>query len=266
MKRIVLSVFAFTLTLGLAAQCDPSAHDFMDAPFGVSPDPNVGEDFAPAFVGVDYSDVVYVKVPTSAADIDETYPESVLIDSLRLEAIFYLTGEDTYEDINGLGLSVTCNNNGESDDPCMFFPSGQYCGDISGVPTVEGSYPTRIDVTVYITAFGVSTSIPYSFENYTFNIGAVSVAEPVAVAFDVKQNTPNPASSFTEISFDMPNNGVVDLVVTNLVGRKISEKKIQAKKGTNSMKLDVSGYESGIYLYSIQTGDKKITKRMMVQN
>jgi hypothetical protein len=232
----------------------------------VSPDPNAGENFQPAYLNVPFSEPVYVKVPTSAADIDETYPASVLIDSLRLEAIYYLQG-DTYVDIDNLGLTVTCNNNGESPDPCMFFPAGQYCGDISGTPNTAGSFATKIDVTIYILAFGIPTSIPYSFENYTLEVlDGVNVSEEAVVAeLTLGQNSPNPASIYSDINFDLPNNQEVELIVSNLVGKKVFQKKVNAKKGSNSYRMDVSNFESGIYLYSIQAGDRKYTRRMMVQ-
>ncbi len=265
MKKILLSFLTISTALIASAQCDPSAHDFGGAGFGVSPDPNAGENFQTAYLNTPFSEVVYVKVPTSAADIDETYPASVMIDSLRLEAIYYLDG-DTYVNIDNLGLTVTCNNNNESPDPCMFFPAGQYCGDIAGTPNTAGVFNTKIDVTIYILAFGIPTSIPYSFENYTLEvIDGVGLEEEVVAELTLGQNSPNPASVYSDINFELPNNQEVELIVSNLVGKKVFQKKVNAKKGANSYRMDVSTFESGIYLYSIQAGDRKYTRRMMVQ-
>jgi len=265
MKRFLLSFLALSTVAAATAQCDPTDHDFMGAAFGVSPDPNVGENFEPAVLNVAYNEVVYVKVPTTAADIDETYPNTVLIDSLRLEAIYYLDG-DSYFDISNLGLSVECNNNGESPDDCMFFPGGQYCGDISGIPNQAGVFSTKIDVTIYILAFGIPTSIPYSFENYTLEIlSVIDIEEAPVASLSLNQSVPNPASVFTDISFELGTNEEVELIVSNLVGKRVFQKKISSKRGSNSYRLDVSTFESGIYLYSIQSGDRKYTRRMMVQ-
>lgn len=267
MKNIVLAGICAAIGFPAIAQCDPFAYDWQEAPFGVSPNPAMGEQFSPATINLTYSETIYVKAPISAADIDETLPEFVLIDSLRLNDVLVDVG-GSFVPLSNIGLNLTCNNQGHSSNPCMFLPGNAYCGDISGTPNVSGQFPVKINVTGYITFFGPQ-AVPYEFEGYTLVInGPVGVAEviPAAQSLTVSQNTPNPAVDMTNIQFDLAVPGEVEIHVINLVGANIFSKKINGKKGSNTYRLDTSSFESGVYLYSVSAGDRKFTRRMLVQH
>jgi len=55
-------------------------------------------------------------------------------------------------------------------------------------------------------------------------------------------------------------------MVTNLIGERVYSKNVKGKKGDNVVTLDTSEIPNGIYLYSLEAGNKKITKRMVVQH
>ena len=266
MKQSILILALSSLGLPAIAQCDPNAHNWNGAPFGVSPDPQMGEQFESAVLNVPYSDVIYVKAPTSAADIDETLPAFVMIDSLRLEDVLLDNG-NSFVSLNTIGLFLECNNNGDSPNPCVFLPGNAYCGDIFGTPTVAGSFPVKISVTGFIDFFG-SQAIPYEFEGYTLVVnGTIAVVEATAPqSLLVAQNSPNPASDMTTIQYDLAVPAEVEISVVNLVGAQVYSRKMLGKKGTNSFRLDTSGLESGVYLYCVSAGEKKFTRRMLVQH
>jgi hypothetical protein len=91
MNKQLLTLLAFVaLSLSAAAQCNSADYDWSEQTFGVSPNPVMGENFAPGLQGVPYSDVLYVLTPTTAADIDPTYPELITINSIHLDAVFYV--------------------------------------------------------------------------------------------------------------------------------------------------------------------------------
>jgi hypothetical protein len=267
MKKSILSLSVFLMALAASAQCDPSAHDWGKASFGVSPDPQFGEQFDAATINVPYEEVIFVKAPTSAADIDETLPDIVAIDSLRLDDVLLDNGTG-FVSLNSVGLYLTCNNNGDSPNPCVFLPGNAYCGDIAGTPTVAGEFPVKIAVTGFLDFFGPQ-AIPYEFEGYTLivNGGNISVSETVAVqALTVGQNSPNPAVDVTNIQYELTVPSEVEVVVINLVGTQVYSKKAMGKKGVNNFRLDTSDLESGVYLYSVTAGEKKFTRRMLVQH
>ncbi|MCC6600695.1 MAG: T9SS type A sorting domain-containing protein [Crocinitomicaceae bacterium] len=264
-KHLLFVAAAFSCGLVSFSQCDPLAHDWGTATFGVSPNPSLGETFETGVLGQPYSDVIYVKVPTLASDINEQF-SPIPIDSLKLDGITVFNGVADVS-LSTMGLNVFCNNNGDCADPCMFLGGNAYCGDVTGIPNTAGTFPVKINVIVYGN-FGFFTSVPYQFENYT-----LTVIDPASVVLTknigevaLGQNAPNPADVSTLITFDLPFAANTHLVIQNLVGEKIFDKMIQGKRGENNYRLDSSNFPNGIYLYHIQMGDKKITRRMIVQH
>ena len=79
------------------------------------------------------------------------------------------------------------------------------------------------------------------------------------------QNTPNPFTDETKISFSIPESGEVEFVVTNLNGKQIYRSTNLYNKGTNTITLssDELG-QSGIYYYTVIHASSKQTKRMIV--
>jgi len=267
-KKLLFSTAIICFSFLSFGQCDPLSHDWAGATFGVSPDPQIGEQFGNAVVNEPYTEVIYIKSPTSAMDIDATLPAFVLIDSLRLDDLLVNTGV-SFVGLNEIGLYLGCNNLGDCLDPCTFLPGNVYCGDIYGTPTVAGEFPVKIAATGFLDFFGPQ-AVPYEFEGYVLVItgGIVSVVEAPAMvqSLTVELNTPNPAVDFTQIAFDLAISGDVELSVINLVGGQVISKRINGKKGMNTYRLDTSGIESGVYLYSLSAGEKKFTRRMIVQH
>ena len=80
------------------------------------------------------------------------------------------------------------------------------------------------------------------------------------------QNYPNPFNASTTISFDLPKNNHVKLVVYNIIGNKISvlvnEKRIA---GYHSVIWNPGDIASGVYIYQLTIGkDKVFTKKMLL--
>lgn len=267
MKRLLLSAAILSSALFAQAQCAPDAHDWAGAAYGVSPNPQIGEQFQTAYLNQEYSDVIYVKAPSSSTDVDPTFPITIPLDSIRLDSIQINTGLG-WVDIASIGLTVTCNNLGLLPGACTFPAGGSYCGDISGTPTVAGVFPVKIKITAFGTFFNSPVSVPQTFEGYQFTVvdPAASIHETVAQNLTLGQNRPNPAIGETDISFELAKAENVRFVVTNLVGAKVYERSINAKRGNNTIGFDASELESGIYLYSIEASGKKFTKRMVVQH
>jgi hypothetical protein len=78
--------------------------------------------------------------------------------------------------------------------------------------------------------------------------------------------SPNPSNIQTNIPFELTSNGSVQFILYNMLGEAVERRTVNGKKGTNSLTIETQNLKSGVYLYSIQAGDKKFTKRLMVQH
>lgn len=266
MKKILLLAFVFASSIGAQAQCTAD-YDFGEEAFGVSPDPTIGESFVTGYLGEAYEDVIHMLVPTDAGDIDSTYADlGAVIDSLTLVNVsVVIDGMDV--DLGDIGLDIACNNNGDSGIPCSFLGGNQYCALISGTPTQFGVFPLKINVIAYLTFFGQPQGIPYSFEDYILTIDEFTgVASIEAQSLAVKQNTPNPFSSFTTINYSLANASNVQFEVMNLLGESVISRNFNGVRGENKIRIAASDLNAGIYLYSIQAGNKKVTYRMVVND
>lgn len=89
---------------------------------------------------------------------------------------------------------------------------------------------------------------------------------------DVNQKTilkvtssPNPFTSATRITFYNKKNQKIILTVKNLLGKTVYSYTIDSKKGNNSIPFYRDGLVSGIYIYSIQTDEEIISKRLVIR-
>ncbi|MEA3296728.1 MAG: PKD domain-containing protein [candidate division Zixibacteria bacterium] len=83
--------------------------------------------------------------------------------------------------------------------------------------------------------------------------------------FGLSQNYPNPFNPVTEISFSLPSESHVKLVVYNIVGQRVT---VLANRefvaGNHTVTWNASGVSSGIYLYRLTTSDFTDTKKMVL--
>ncbi len=87
----------------------------------------------------------------------------------------------------------------------------------------------------------------------------------VASEFFLSQNYPNPFNPTTTINYVIPNRGMVELSVYNLIGervRQIVKKKQNA--GKYSVTFNGSNLSSGIYFYQIKSGNNALTRKMIL--
>jgi hypothetical protein len=75
---------------------------------------------------------------------------------------------------------------------------------------------------------------------------------------------PNPAGDEVFIDYDLPasENGMI--TITDVYGKKINEFRF-SQKVSESMKIDVSALQSGVYFISLQTGKYSVTRKMVKQ-
>jgi hypothetical protein len=77
--------------------------------------------------------------------------------------------------------------------------------------------------------------------------------------------SPNPFSVTTRIRFFSDEEYEMDFLVKDLLGNTIYSKKMTTKKGHNTIPFFRDDLESGIYIYSLKTKTKVISKRIVIK-
>ena len=88
--------------------------------------------------------------------------------------------------------------------------------------------------------------------------------------FTLKDNYPNPFNPLTTISYELLTDGIVNIVIYDLIGKKIktlvSGFQTAGSKNVNWNATNNQGQpvSAGVYLYSIEVGDFRQTKKMIL--
>jgi len=110
---------------------------------------------------------------------------------------------------------------------------------------------------LFLILFSMSLFVAYATEA-PVKVAVVNMSKnPVVLG----QNYPNPAKGRTVINVEFSAAQAV-LSIYNILGKLVEVIVISSEKKTIS--LDVSDYQEGIYLYSIEADGQKVTKRMTV--
>ena len=205
----------------------------------------------------------------------------------------YLTGIITASNSAGTFLGIKTTTNGGTTwtavTPTGYYVKNPYFAyipedamwvDITGYPGSGSSYSTNngtsflnIDtgsVPYYCVKFQ-SVNAGWAGSMFTNTGGGIYHWNPAEITgINEHQNNinsnqleyyPNPASSVVNISGIDNNKAIVN--VYNLIGAKILTKEFSSGSG-NIIQLDLSGIVEGIYLISVDTGNKIVTKRISI--
>jgi hypothetical protein len=256
MKKLYTLILMGLLSFGATAQCDPLAYDFGGSLYGVYPDTTVG--LADGVVNQPYNQVMYFMIPSDAGLIDPNY-SGYTISNVMLESITYNNGLP----ISNLGLSHACNPAN-----CTFLPSEQKCAVLTGTPSQIGVFNIEINVVATALVFGFPVPVDYSFAGYSLTVtdGSVAIMENASMKFELSNAKPNPANNGFNLNFESPVSEMVKVEVHNLLGGMVYNKSFASKRGFNTLWMDTQDWEEGVYLYSVQNGTSRSTKRVVVQH
>ncbi|MGE5352816.1 MAG: T9SS type A sorting domain-containing protein, partial [Acidobacteriota bacterium] len=83
--------------------------------------------------------------------------------------------------------------------------------------------------------------------------------------FSLGQNYPNPFNPSTKISYSIPNESFVELKIFDMLGREVASlvNNVQPK-GEYNVEFNASDLTSGVYIYSIQTGEFRASKKLLL--
>jgi len=140
-----------------------------------------------------------------------------------------------------------------------------------------GVYPVVKDQIVIFPDFDLTgrtqDNICY-FDNISFSpsnsVGVDNRSETLPQGFALEQNFPNPFNPFTTLRYDLPEDALVNITIYDMMGRVVKTivndqqmagyRSIQ-RNATNNNGSPVS---AGMYLYMIQAGDFRQTRKMVL--
>jgi hypothetical protein len=246
MKRILQVLIIFML-IGSAqtsfAQCVP---DITITTPGIYPDSATG--LPDGTVGIPYSEVIQARVLTDTS----------------LNGLPVVITNITVASATGLppGLSYSC-----TPSSCVFPGGTNGCMLISGTPTTAGVYPLTVDLDVNGTIFG----IPAPPQVTTLDYYSITIVDPTGLPsdlstlkFELLQNNPNPAASYTDVSFTSPLAGDFIIRMYNMIGKQVYKQNIRGLAGINTTRITLDDTAPGVYMISIENGSSVVTKRMIV--
>jgi len=170
----------------------------------------------------------------------------------------------------GLGINIVDNDGTEpSDNRQASIVWAAVCDDkIWNTPkyhgTVEFQSNHELDFIATNNMTGYGHGIPYDGESCPVSlVDDHSAASPLE--FSLSQNYPNPFNPTTTISYVIPTNSKVRLVVYDVLGKKVATLINEVQKaGAHITKFDGKQYASGIYFFKLETDSHVQVKKMMM--
>jgi hypothetical protein len=86
-----------------------------------------------------------------------------------------------------------------------------------------------------------------------------------AISYELSQNYPNPFNPTTAITYSIPQNSFVTLKVYDILGSEVAELvNGQVEAGVHKVNFNAFNLNSGVYFYTIKTGNFSETKKLML--
>lgn len=90
-----------------------------------------------------------------------------------------------------------------------------------------------------------------------------SIDEDLLSDFYLYQNVPNPFENYSVIQFELPNRMNVELTIQNAIGETVEVIRGEYNGGLNQVKWEQPNLSSGIYFYTLKSGNYHMTRKMI---
>ena len=147
-------------------------------------------------------------------------------------------------------------------------------------PSIQNSETWPFDSEQYLLLnIAIESSITSSFDQGIMEIDYVRIYEPstlssqtqtIPLNFSLHQNYPNPFNPVTSLRYDLPEYGLVNITIYDMMGRIVKTLVNSSQTaGYKSIKWNATNdrnesVSSGLYLYSIQAGEFRQIKKMVL--
>lgn len=249
MKKFLLGLLLIVAGIGqVSAQCTPDPQ--YTSP-GIYPDSATG--LPAAYVNQMYDETVTAVVPEDTCVVIVFPPcQDVTIDSILVDQVNGLPPGFTYECVQ---------------PNCAFYGGTSGCMRIYSTtnPTIQDT--GRYNLEIYLTTYSFVSQqdvVDYYYIDILDSTGS-NVGEIQEERIELGQNIPNPSHGTTTINLTSGSNAKVTFEVVNLVGKVVHSEQVTLRRGQNRIELDTRDYSPGIYMYSVNNGNLRYSKKMMVR-
>ena len=104
-----------------------------------------------------------------------------------------------------------------------------------------------------------------STPDYVTGVRPTNRSQYLTDKYMLDQNYPNPFNPTTTINYNIPQSGLVNLIVYDELGREVKTLVNQYQgKGKYNINFDASNLSSGVYFYQLRAGSYISTKKMLL--
>ncbi len=148
------------------------------------------------------------------------------------------------------------------DDFTPYYVNSDNQIDFNGIrKVVDGNYLSIYSKHFSTIGIGFKVDTTGSSQNPT-SVNSSSVTPDL---YKLDQNYPNPFNPSTKISYTLPNAGFTKLTVYNSLGEEVqSLVRENQSAGSYTVNFDAANLPSGMYLYSLSSGNFKQTNKMIL--
>jgi len=222
--------------------------------------PDSATNFISGNVGTPYLQNLTVKVPY---DTNTTQLGVVTFKTVDLQR--NITSPVNYGLPPGLSIGTTASNVTTTTNAYKFPGNDTSCMVIYGTPTTAGTYLLSFTLKTYVYEVPFVAASTDVVDYYKIVINTpIGLNETANTKFELLNSYPNPANTNATIRFNSAKNTLVKLSVYNTLGKSIVSKTIDSKQGENEYNLSVRDLSSGIYIYSLESEGKILTKKLIV--
>lgn len=116
--------------------------------------------------------------------------------------------------------------------------------------------------TIYVGLFGSKYDRLFKF---TKAGTSVEKLDEIPSGYELSQNFPNPFNPTTNIKFSIPEEGFVTLKIYNTLGQEVANLINEVKSaGTYQVDFNAKNLSSGMYIYTLTSGNYKVSKKMLL--
>ncbi len=134
--------------------------------------------------------------------------------------------------------------------------TGGYSTD--GITTIDNASSVTAEMSHFSEVGGIPSSV-------LTGLSSNDRLNNIPSSFELKQNYPNPFNPSTLIQYGLPERSFVEISVYNILGNKIASLVNSTQDaGMHSIRFDGSRLPSGIYIYSLKTGNGIIARKMLL--